>query len=453
MAKTPDIAAGRLSPAEYQENFSDIAPAFDGNDARVAAERCLFCYDAPCVEACPTAIDVPLFIRQIATGNPEGAAKTILDANIMGGMCGRVCPTETLCEEACVREFAEGKPVEIGRLQRFATDVLFQSGKQIFTRGPDTGRRIAVLGAGPAGLACAHKLATLGHEVTIFEAKERAGGLNEYGIASYKTVNDFAQREVAYILGVGGITIQHDRRLGRDLTLKALRDSYDAVFLGMGLGAINDLGIGSDISGAMNAVDYIAQLRQTRDLSQLPVGRRVVVIGGGMTAIDIASQTKRLGAEDVTIVYRRGPEQLSASRYEQELAQTDGVLIRYWMQPRRLIAEGGRLVGVELEYTEEIAGKLQGTGEVLEIPCDQIFKAIGQILEVKDVGSQEPHLELENGRIKVDAERRTSIGNIWAGGDCVAGGKDLTVAAVEDGKVAALSIDRYLKSLTSASAA
>jgi dihydropyrimidine dehydrogenase (NAD+) subunit PreT len=453
MAKTPDIAAGRLSPAEYQENFSDIAPAFDGNDARVAAERCLFCYDAPCVKACPTAIDVPLFIRQIATGNPEGAAKTILDANIMGGMCGRVCPTETLCEEACVREFAEGKPVEIGRLQRFATDVLFQSGKQIFTRGPDTGRRIAVLGAGPAGLACAHKLATLGHEVTIFEAKERAGGLNEYGIASYKTVNDFAQREVAYILGVGGITIQHDRRLGRDLTLKALRDSYDAVFLGMGLGAINDLGIGSDISGAMNAVDYIAQLRQTRDLSQLPVGRRVVVIGGGMTAIDIASQTKRLGAEDVTIVYRRGPEQLSASRYEQELAQTDGVLIRYWMQPRRLIAEGGRLVGVELEYTEEIAGKLQGTGEVLEIPCDQIFKAIGQILEVKDVGSQEPHLELENGRIKVDAERRTSIGNIWAGGDCVAGGKDLTVAAVEDGKVAALSIDRYLKSMTSASAA
>jgi dihydropyrimidine dehydrogenase (NAD+) subunit PreT len=453
MAKTPDIAAGRLSPAEYQENFSDIAPAFDGNDARVAAERCLFCYDAPCVKACPTAIDIPLFIRQIATGNPEGAAKTILDANIMGGMCGRVCPTETLCEEACVREFAEGKPVEIGRLQRFATDVLFQSGKQIFTRGADTGKRIAVLGAGPAGLACAHKLVTLGHEVTIFEAKERAGGLNEYGIASYKTVNDFAQREVAYILGVGGITIHHGRRLGRDLTLKALRDSYDAVFLGMGLGAINDLAIDSDISGAMNAVDYIAQLRQTRDLSQLPVGRRVVVIGGGMTAIDIASQTKRLGAEDVTIVYRRGPEQLSASRYEQELAQTDGVLIRYWMQPRRLIAEGGRLIGVELEYTKEITGKLQGTGEVLEFPCDQIFKAIGQILEVKDVGSQEPHLELENGRIKVDAERRTSIGNIWAGGDCVAGGMDLTVAAVEDGKVAALSIDRYLKSLTSASAA
>jgi dihydropyrimidine dehydrogenase (NAD+) subunit PreT len=453
MAKTPDIAAGRLSPAEYQENFSDIAPAFDHNDARVAAERCLFCYDAPCVTACPTAIDIPLFIRQIATGNSEGAAKTILDANIMGGMCGRVCPTETLCEEACVREFAEGKPVEIGRLQRFATDVLFQSGKQIFTRGADTGRRIAVVGAGPAGLACAHKLATLGHEVTIFEAKERPGGLNEYGIASYKTVNDFAQREVAYILDIGGISIHYGRRLGRDITLKTLRDSYDAVFLGMGLGAINDLGIGGDVSGVMNAVDYIAQLRQTRDLSQLPVGRRVVVIGGGMTAIDIASQTKRLGAEEVTIVYRRGPEQMNASRYEQELAQTDGVLIRHWMQPRRLVAEGGRLIGVELEYTGEIGGKLLGNGEVLEIACDQLFKAIGQTLEVKDVASQEPYLELEKGRLKVDADRRTSIGNIWAGGDCVSISKDLTVAAVEDGKIAALSIDRHLKSSTSASAA
>jgi dihydropyrimidine dehydrogenase (NAD+) subunit PreT len=453
MAKTPDIAAGRLSPAEYQENFSDIAPAFDRNDARVAAERCLFCYDAPCVTACPTAIDIPLFIRQIATGNSEGAAKTILDANIMGGMCGRVCPTETLCEEACVREFAEGKPVEIGRLQRFATDVLFQSGKQIFTRGSLTGRRIAIVGAGPAGLACAHKLATLGHEITIFEAKGKNGGLNEYGIASYKTVNDFAQREVAYILDIGGIGIHYGRRLGRDLTLNALRDSHDAVFLGLGLGAINDLGIGSDVSGVMNAVDYIAQLRQMRDLSELPVGRRVVVIGGGMTAIDIASQTKRLGAEEVTIVYRRGPEQMNASRYEQELAQTDGVLIRHWMQPRRLIAEGGRLIGVELEYTEEMDGKVLGKGEVLEIPCDQLFKAIGQSLEVKDVASQEPYLELEKGRLKVDAERRTSIGNVWAGGDCIAASKDLTVAAVEDGKIAASSIDRYLKSLTPANAA
>jgi dihydropyrimidine dehydrogenase (NAD+) subunit PreT len=453
MAKSPDIAAGRLGPAEYQQNFSDIAPAFDNNDARVAAERCLFCYDAPCVKACPTAIDIPLFIRQIATGNPEGAAKTILDANIMGGMCGRVCPTETLCEEVCVREVAEGKPIEIGRLQRFATDILFKSGKQIFSRPAATGRRIAVVGAGPAGLACAHKLATLGHEVTVFEAEQKAGGLNEYGIASYKTVDDFAQREVAYILEVGGIAIEYGKRLGRDVTLATLRDRYDAVFLAIGLGAVNELGIGGEISGVLNAVDYIAELRQTSDLSQLPVGRRVVVIGGGMTAIDIASQTKRLGAEDVTILYRRGPEQMSASRYEQELAQTDGVLIRCWMQPRRLIAEAGRLIAVEVEYTKEVEGRLAGTEEVVELPCDQLFKAIGQVLEVKDIASRDPYLELEKSRIKVDAERRTSVANVWAGGDCVAGGKDLTVVAVEDGKTAALSIDRYLKSMTSATAA
>jgi dihydropyrimidine dehydrogenase (NAD+) subunit PreT len=451
MAKSPDIAAGRLRPEEYDRNFSDIAPAFEANDARVAAERCLFCFDAPCIKACPTAIDIPLFIRQIAAGNPIGAAKTILNANVMGGMCGRVCPTETLCEEVCVREVAEGKPIEIGRLQRYATDALFDSGKQIFKTGAPTGKRVAVVGAGPAGLSCAHKLATLGHEVTVFEAGDKAGGLNEYGIAAYKTVNDFAQREVTYILGVGGVRLELGKRLGRDLTLKSLRETHDAVFLGIGLGGVNDLG-SAGVEGVMNAVDYIARLRQSRDLSELPVGRRIVVIGGGMTAIDIASQTKRLGAEDVTIVYRRGPEQMNASDYEQELAQTDGVLIRHWLKPKTLIAESGLLTGIELEYTREEKGKLVGTGEILTLPCDQLFKAIGQTLLVKDLATED-HVELDMGRIKVDAERRTSLANVWAGGDCVAGGKDLTVTAVEDGKIAAMSIDRHFRTMTSATAA
>lgn len=453
MAKLSDIAAGRLKPEAYDRNFADIEPRFDQNDARVAAERCLFCYDAPCVKACPTAIDIPLFIRQIAAGNPIGAAKTILTANIMGGMCGRVCPTETLCEEVCVREVAEGKPVEIGRLQRHATDVVFDSGKQIFTQGAPKGRRVAVVGAGPAGLACAHKLATLGHEVTIFETRKKAGGLNEYGIAAYKTVNDFAQREVNYILGVGGIAVEFGKRLGKNLKLKALMDDFEAVFLGIGLQGVNALGSREDVIGVMNAVDYIARLRQAKDLSKLPVGRRIVVIGGGMTAIDIASQTKRLGAEEVTIVYRRGPRQMNASAYEQELAQTDGVLIRHWMQPKRLIAKDGRLVGVELEYTFERNGQLKGTGETIKLPCDQLFKAIGQMLSVEDIASPQDYVEIEKGRIKVDEERRTSLVNVWAGGDCVAGGKDLTVAAVEDGKIAALSIDRYFKTMTSATAA
>jgi glutamate synthase (NADPH/NADH) small chain len=237
------------------------------------------------------------------------------------------------------------------------------------------------------------------------------------------------------------------------LKLNTLRENFDAVFLGIGLGGVNDLNEKTDVAGVMNAVDYIARLRQSQDLSKLPVGRRIVVIGGGMTAIDIASQTRRLGAEDVTIVYRRGAEQMSASDYEQELAQTDGVLIRHWMQPKKVLAKAGKLIGVEFEYTKEKNGRLVGTGEILRMPCDQLFKAIGQTLNVEDVASREDYVELEKDRIKVDEERRTSVANVWAGGDCVAGGKDLTVSAVEDGKVAALSIDRYLRSLTSATAA
>ena len=413
---------------------------------RVAAERCLFCYHVACVQACPTSIDVPLFIRQIATGNPLGSAKTILDANIMGGMCARVCPTETLCEEVCVREIAEGDPIEIGRLQRYATDALMASGRQPYRRGAATGCNVAVVGAGPAGVACAHKLAILGHAVTLFEARSKPGGLNEYGIAAYKTVGGFAQAEVEWILGVGGIELRTDVRIGRDTTLAALRQQFDAVFLGLGLGSINALGLeDAGIEGVMDAVDYIAALRQAPDLAALPVGRRIVVIGGGMTAIDIASQTKRLGAEDVTIVYRRGPEQLGASAYEQEVAQTDGVLLRHWLRPKRLLAEGGRLhFRVELEYTD-------GRAETLTLPCDQLFKAIGQAFLPADLGSE--FVELEAGRLKVDAERRTSLPDVWAGGDCVAGGKDLTVAAVEDGKQAATAIDRHLRARTAARAA
>ena len=450
MTAKPDIAPGRLGPEALAQNFSDLHPAFDRHEARVAAERCLFCYDAPCITACPTSIDIPLFIREIMTGNTLGAAKTILDSNIMGGMCARVCPTETLCEEACVREASESRAVEIGNLQRYATDALFANGKQLFKRAAATGKRIAVVGAGPAGMACAHKLATLGHEVTVFEARPKAGGLNEYGIASYKSTNDFAQREVAYILDVGGITVENGKRLGRDIHLADLTQQFDAVFLGIGLGDTNALGLG-EVEGVAEAVDYIAELRQAQDLAALPVGRRIVVIGGGMTAIDIASQTKRLGAESVTIAYRRGQPQMNASEYEQELAQTDGVLIRHWLKPVRLVSEGGKLTAVELEYTREDGGKLVGTGETIILPCDQLFTAIGQAFIPADIAGVP--LAQEKGRLTVDAERRTSVPGIWAGGDCIANGKDLTVAAVEDGKQAALSIDRALKAASSTKAA
>ena len=440
------VAAGRLTAEEYSANFADIHPPLSAHEALVEAQRCYFCHDAPCMTACPTSIDVPLFIRQIATGNPKGSAQTIFKQNIVGGMCARVCPTETLCEEVCVRNEAEGKPVRIGQLQRYATDVLMESGEQKFSRAAATGKRIAVVGGGPAGLACAHRLSMYGHEVTIFEAKEKAGGLNEYGLAAYKTPGDFAQREIEYILGIGGIEVNSGMSLGENLSLGDLTKDHDAVFLGLGMGGVNALGIeGEDLDGVVDAIDYIAELRQTPDKAKLPVGRRVVVIGGGMTAVDIAVQTKRLGAEEVSMVYRRGAEQLKASGYEQELAQTSGVQIRLWAAPVRILGEGGKATGIEFEYQNAgNGGGLGGTGETFILPADQVFKAIGQKFLPACIG--ESGVALKGGRIEVDGERRTSVAKIWAGGDCVDGGEDLTVASVEDGKLAAESIHRGLTS-------
>lgn len=448
MKAEPDIRAGRLAAGELAEAFADLHPPLDRHEARVAAERCLFCYDAPCVTACPTGIDIPLFIRQIATANTVGAGRTILDSNIFGGMCARVCPTETLCEEACVRNAAEGKPVQIGLLQRHATDALMASGRKPYRQGAPTGRRIAVVGAGPAGLSCAHKLATLGHAVAVFEARPKPGGLNEHGIASYKAVDDFAQREVEFILGVGGIELRQGQILGRDMTLSDLRRDFDAVFLGLGLQAVNALG-GDErgLTGIEDAVAFIEALRQAADLATLPIGRRVVVVGGGMTAVDAAVQARKLGAEEVTIVYRRGAEQMGASRYEQELAQTNGVLIRHWARPLSVEGEGGALRSVTFAATAERDGRLVDTGESFTLAADQLFKAIGQVFLPGAVEGGADVLELASGRIAVDPERRTSLPGVWAGGDCAAGGRDLTVVAVEDGKQAALSIDRALRGL------
>ncbi|EDP62568.1 hypothetical protein BAL199_13533 [alpha proteobacterium BAL199] len=436
------VAAGRLSAEDYAENFADLHPPLDRHEAVVAADRCYFCYDAPCVTACPTGIDIPLFIRQIATGNTTGSAKTIFDQNILGGMCARVCPTETLCEQACVREKAEGKPVVIGRLQRYATDAAMTAGKQFYERAAPSGKLVAVVGAGPAGLACAHRLAMHGHDVTVFDARPKAGGLNEYGIAAYKTVDGYAQAEVDYVTAIGGIAVEPGKALGRDLSLAGLCTSYDAVFLGMGLGGVNALGVeGDDSEGVIDAVEYIAALRQASDLATLPVGRRVVVLGGGMTAIDVAVQAKLLGAEEVTICYRRGKDNMNASEYEQDLATSKGVAIRHWLQPKRILAQSGKVTGIQLEYTTMSDGRLTGTGESLTLGADQVFRAIGQsyVTEPLEGG---PSVALEGGRIKVDGEGRTSIAKVWAGGDCVAGGDDLTVSAVAMGRDAAESIHK-----------
>ena len=439
------IQTGRLAPADYEANFSDIHAPLTSHEAYVESERCYFCHDAPCQTACPTSIDIPLFIREIATGNNLGAAETILSANILGGMCARVCPTETLCEEACVREHAEGKPVKIGLLQRHATDALMENGKQPFTRAASTGKKVAVIGGGPAGLSCAHKLAEHGHSVTIFESKDKLGGLNEYGIAAYKTTHDFAQREVDFILSIGGIEVKTGQALGCNVEIGALRQGFDAVFVGTGLSGVNKLGLDGEgtLSGVVDAVKYIADLRQTKDLSKLPVGRNVVVIGGGMTAIDAAVQSKKLGAENVTIVYRRGQSDMKASAYEQHVAQTNGVTIRTFAQPSALIGANGKVTGVRCDETEVKGGKLITTGSGYTLPADMVLTAIGQLFVPDGLGGADA-LALEAGRIKVDAERRTSAKGIWAGGDCIAGGEDLTVSAVEDGKQAALSIHHAL---------
>ena len=432
-----EISPARLSAGELAENFSDAHPRLNPQQALVAADRCYFCYDAPCVKACPTSIDIPSFIRKISTGNLVGSASDILEANIMGGMCSRVCPTEILCEDACVRNLNEHAPVDIGALQRFATDHLFEAGIQLFERKAPTGRKVAVVGGGPAGLSCAHALAVEGHDVTVFEARAKLGGLNEYGIAAYKVPNNFAQREVDYILSVGGITVKTGTALGKDIQLADLRRDFDAVFLGLGLGAVRSLGIGDEsLKGVEPAVDFIARLRQADDLAAIPVGARVIVIGGGNTAIDAATQAKKLGADEVTLVYRRGTENMSATTVEQDWAKTNGVRIRTWSKPVSFESAGGAVTGMVFERSD--------TGARFTLAADMVLTAIGQVLAPPSLGAGEVLEMTTSGRFAVDENKATSLAGVYAGGDCVGNGKDLTVAAVEDGKIAARAIHARL---------
>ena len=440
----PGIRAGRLSAQEYAQRFGDATPRLTNAQALLEAERCLYCFDAPCATACPTSIDVPSFIKRIADGNLRGSARTILEANPLGGMCARVCPTENLCEAVCVKNTQEGKPVAIGRLQRHAVDALMESAQpQIFTRAPATGKKVAVVGAGPAGLACAYTLARLGHSVVVFDANAKPGGLNEYGLASYKTPHNFAQREVQWLLDIGGIEMRAGYRLETAAQLAQLRSTHDALFLGMGLAATHQLGVpGDNLQGVQDAVDFIATLRQTVDLSTLPIGRTVVVIGGGMTAVDASVQSKLLGAESVHMVYRRGPETMSASKEEQEWAQTNGVTIHHWLAPAEVLGVGGQVTGVRFARQAMVDGKLAPTGEMQVMQADMVFKAIGQQLGnalLTDAG-----FKLTSGRIATDASGLTNLQGVWAGGDCRAGGLDLTVEAVEHGKQSAKSIHAML---------
>ncbi len=442
-SSAPDVRPARLSADEYARRFSDANPPMSAGQAVLEAERCLYCFDAPCATACPTRIDVPSFIRRIADGNLRGAARSILEANPLGGMCARVCPTEVLCEQVCVRNTQEGKPVAIGRLQRHAVDAAMEDDKPLFTRAAPTGKRVAVVGAGPAGLACAHTLARLGHEVVMFDARAKAGGLNEYGLAAYKTPQGFAQRELNWLLSIGGIEVRKGWKLESSDQLKALQKDYDALFLGLGLAGTPKLGIpGEELEGVQDAVDFIATLRQTLDLSTLPIGRRVVVIGGGMTAVDAAVQSRLLGAQAVHMVYRRGVEAMSASLVEQDWAKTHGVTIRHWLSPVEIVGANGQVTGVRFERQSLVNGKLRPSGEFEEIEADMVFKAIGQqmlstVLAASGIG-------LEGGRIATGEDGLTSLQGVWAGGDCRAGGLDLTVEAVAHGMSSATAIHAQL---------
>jgi dihydropyrimidine dehydrogenase (NAD+) subunit PreT len=446
------IHAARLNLADYAKNFGDATAPLNRAQALIEAERCYYCYDAPCVTACPTGIDIPSFIHRIAQDNNRGAAHAILEANPLGGMCARVCPTEVLCEQACVRNTNEDKPVEIGLLQRFATDAYFaKPGAPLFTRATSTGFSVAVVGAGPAGLACAHGLARRGHAVTLIDSHNKLGGLNEYGLATYKTAGGFAQQEIDWLLSIGGIEVQTGQKLGEDFTLDDLLARFDAVFLGLGLGGVNALGIEEpDVPGLRAAVDFIAELRQAEHPSTVPVGRRVVVIGGGMTAVDAAVQCRLLGAEDVTLVYRRGQDAMSASTVEQQWAQTNGVKIRHWAAPKEVLTAGGAVSGVRFAATALEGGQLVETGESFVIEADMVLKAIGQTYVAQPAGAA---VALKAGRIATDADGKTSVERVWAGGDCRFGGRDLTVEAVEHGKRAAVAMDRALLGVPAAKAA
>lgn len=428
-------------------HFTDLAPPLSARQAELESSRCLYCYDAPCVNACPSDIDIPSFIRSIQQENVQGAAQKILSANILGGSCARVCPTEVLCQQACVRNNAqECAPVLIGLLQRYAIDNA-QFSEYPFTRAASTGKRIAVVGAGPAGLACAHRLALHGHEVVIFEAREKSGGLNEYGIAKYKLVDDFAQREVDFVLQIGGIEVRHGQRLGDNLSLSDLHQQFDSVFLAIGLAASRQLGLAhEEAPGVLAATDYIRELRQSDDLTQLPLAERCIVLGAGNTAIDMAVQMARLGAREVNLVYRRGQEDMGATGHEQDIAKANQVRLMTWAQPDEvLLDDQGQVRGMRFARTRLADGRLVKTGETFELAADAVFKAIGQTFDEATLSDPLAHsLQRTGDRITVDEHLRTSIPGVYAGGDCTSLGQDLTVQAVQHGKLAAQAIHAQL---------
>jgi glutamate synthase (NADPH/NADH) small chain len=420
------------------------SPPLGKDEAFLEASRCLYCFDAPCTRACPTAIDVPKFIRQILHRDEISAAKTILEANIFGGSCARVCPTEVLCEGACVDRVLSGGPIPIGRLQRLACDAAAESGTAFFHAGPSTGKSVAIIGAGPAGLTCGHELRKLGHEVTVFEARSIPGGLDTYGVAAYKISTTFVREEIERLCSIG-IDLRLNHPVESD-DLSHLLEEYDAVFLGIGLGRTFGLGIdGEDLPGVYESLEFIEQTR-TKPLSECEVGREVLVIGAGNTAIDASTAAKRLGAERVTIVYRRDQASMTAFDFEYQLALGDGIQFEWQAYPIRMIEKNGRVSGVEFGRTVKgTHGQFRSRpGSSFILAADMVVKALGQQPWI-DWLNAIPGLDHRYGRIVADPETAsTSKPGLFAGGDCLRKGGEV-VDAVQDGKRAARGIDSFLR--------
>lgn len=452
------VTANRLSAEEYQQNFADIHPPFEThNAALVEANRCLFCYDAPCTKSCPTSIDVPKFIKQITTGNIKGSAHTIFSSNIMGAGCSKVCPVEKLCEGSCVFNLMDEPPIPIAKLQRYSTEIAMKNKWQLFERkapayspswdgGEEGGKKVAIIGAGPAGLSCAHVLSREGIDVTIFEKESKGGGLMTYGIAAYKVTPQFCEDEVNYITSIGGIEIKYNHELGRNISLPELQKNFDAVYLAIGVGVARQLDIpGEALSGVEDAIKFIYEIR-ANGYPSVPVGDKVAVIGMGMTAIDAATQAKRLGAKEVTMIYRRTKDEMPCTQHELDIAMLDGCEI-IWLASPKEIKGNGKVEQLVCSIMKLGAPDASGrrspvdTGATFTLDVDMVIKAAGQIPYmqlIKDNGVME-----NKGKIITDKNCSTNIKGVFAGGDVVNGGKEV-VDAVQAGKDGAAAILKYL---------
>jgi glutamate synthase (NADPH/NADH) small chain len=439
--ETTPLAPSPLTVEQLEQNFQELLPAMTTREAVVEANRCLFCYDAPCTHACPTHIDIPAFIKKIARDNVRGSARVILESNFLGSTCARVCPVEELCEGACVLG-SEHNPIEIGRLQRYATDHVLENKLDLFKPAPATGKKIAVIGSGPAGLSCAAELAKLGHSVTVFEKKPQAGGLSTYGIVVFREPVQVSLAEVEMVQRLG-VTIKTGVTIGADIAVADLERDFDAIFLGTGLGNVPALGIpGEGLPGVVDGIEFIERTK-TQAYSSIPVGKNVAVIGAGNTAIDAATIAKRLGAERVTMVYRRTPAEMTAYNFEFEFAKNEGIEYRFLTAPFAVRGET-HVTGLECVKMQLGAPDSSGRPRPEPVPdsnfvleCDMVITAIGQ--EKRPTLAQALNLETKNGYVVVNLETNaTSNPKVFAGGDCVRlVGDASTVMAVQDGKIAA----------------